>query len=321
MMSKTKLRIGTFNVENLFARYKFPDPTDPQPAEKVDLYLKNGWTIKDISFKMHNPRKREFTANAIHDLDADILALQEVENLDILKRFNSSYLSSRFKKNKRYKYYGLIDGNDPRFIDVGILSRYPIVHIRSYQYLRRPDHKWWLFSRDCLEVDVLLPGNKNFTLYINHFKSIIPSREKTAQKRSQQSKMVVEIVKNRFSNKLSSGSFVILGDLNDYRENGKASEGLTPLLNQPWLVDPIFRLPKDERWTFYFDRKNHYSQLDYILLPKELAQKNNKSVPIIIRKGQPLRAGGLDQYSGIGKDRPKASDHCPIAFDFDIKTI
>lgn len=320
-MPKTKLRIGTFNAENLFARYKFPNPTGSQHVGELDLYLKDGWTINNVSFKINNPGERQFTANVIDDLDADILALQEVENLDILKRFNSNYLSKRFKENKRYKYYGLIDGNDPRFIDVAVLSRYPITHIRSYQYLRRPDHKWWLFSRDCLEVDVLLPDNKNFTLYINHFKSIIPSREKTMEKRRQQSKKVVEIVKERFGNKLSNGSFVILGDFNDYRENGKLSKGLAPLLNQSWLVDPIFRLPEDERWTFYFDKKNHCSQLDYILLPKELAQKNNKNLPIIIRRGQPLRAGDFNQYPGIGKHRPKASDHCPIAIDIDMKTI
>ncbi|GAH95819.1 unnamed protein product, partial [marine sediment metagenome] len=77
---------------------------------------------RNVSFKINNPEERQFTANVIGDLDADILALQEVENLDILKRFNSNYLYKRFKKNKRYKYYGLIDGNDPRFIDVAVFS-------------------------------------------------------------------------------------------------------------------------------------------------------------------------------------------------------
>jgi hypothetical protein len=84
-----------------------------------------------------------------------VIALQEVENLETLKRFRTKY----FGGPSRYRYMAVIDGNDPRLIDVAILSRHPIVHLRTYQHMRSGDNRSYLFSRDCLEADVeLLDG-------------------------------------------------------------------------------------------------------------------------------------------------------------------
>ena len=63
--------------------------------------------------------------------DADVIALQEVDNLEVLRRFRSDFL-----RNMHYDQAMLVDGNDPRHIDVAVLSRLPIVHVRSYHHLR-----------------------------------------------------------------------------------------------------------------------------------------------------------------------------------------
>lgn len=47
-------------------------------------------------------------------MKADILAVQEVEHIKILKQFNSDFL------NGMYEHVVLIEGNDTRFIDVGV---------------------------------------------------------------------------------------------------------------------------------------------------------------------------------------------------------
>ncbi|MDD2890643.1 MAG: endonuclease/exonuclease/phosphatase family protein [bacterium] len=312
MSEPTKIRIGTFNVENLFARFKFK----ANEGKKEDTYLSNGWTINETAFEVTNPEERRFTANAIRDLDADVLALQEVENLNILKRFNNGYL-----KELGYSYFALISGNDPRFINIAVLSRYPIVHIRSHQHCRRPDSKSLIFSRDCLEVDVFLPGEKTFTLYINHFKSMLGGREATMEKRKLQTETVVKIINARFDKNINKKAFVVLGDFNDYRDGDNASPGLAPLLKQEWLSDAVMRLPANERWTHFYKGTKEYNQLDYILLSKAIADSNIDSKPIIIRKGQPLRAGNYNQYAGIGQDKPKASDHCPVGIDIKLNTI
>ena len=150
-----KVRIGTFNVENLFARYRFRSKIDVATA------VRDGWNADARRFAIHSDESKQITGKAIRALKADVLALQEVENLDVLKRFRSGYLGGR----KAYPYLVLIDGNDPRLIDVAVISKYPIVHVQSHQHIRTANKRAYIFSRDCLEVDIELPGSKKITLF------------------------------------------------------------------------------------------------------------------------------------------------------------
>ena len=76
-----------------------------------------------------------------------------------------------------------------------------------------------------------------------------------------------------------------------------------------------------DRWTLYHARgpeEQHLCQLDYIWLSSGLAAANPKAVPEVIRNGQPFRTPfppgqEVERYPRIGWDRPKASDHCPVA--------
>jgi hypothetical protein len=69
----------------------------------------------------------------------------------------------------------LIEGNDPRLIDVALVSKLPLGRVTSWQHARHKSEPTSLpiFSRDLLEVDVLAPGRTKrlFTLYVNHLKS------------------------------------------------------------------------------------------------------------------------------------------------------
>ncbi|TJX37336.1 MAG: endonuclease, partial [Mesorhizobium sp.] len=88
----------------------------------------------------------------------------------------------------------------------------------------------------------------------------------------------------------------------------------------------VERRPEINRWTFYHTRgpeERHLCQLDYILLSRGLAAKNATAVPDIIRNGQPWRtifpAGQeVERFPRAGWDRPKASDHCPVAITLDM---
>lgn len=70
----TTIRIGTFNVENLFARYKFNKGIDPQKA------VIDGWRADQRHFDIYDDVSKKITAQAILATQADVLALQEVEN-------------------------------------------------------------------------------------------------------------------------------------------------------------------------------------------------------------------------------------------------
>lgn len=309
------MRLATFNVENLFTRFLFARGVDRHSAGE------RGFTTEDLRFRLADPDSKRLTADAILAVNADVLAVQEVESLGVLKQFRDRLLGGR----ENYPHVLVIDGNDDRHIDVGVLSRYPIVHARSWQHLWHGDRP--VFDRDCLEVDIQVPRQGVLTLFINHFKSMRSDgdarpREATAPRRRQQAEAVRSIVEQRFGSDPSGASFVILGDFNDRAtadEDGPS--GLGPLLHWPAVVDVLERLPPEARWTHYYrgrGRPGQYQQLDYLLLSSSLAARN-PALPLLERRGQPKRADRHtgERFPGVGHDRPKASDHCPLAIDLE----
>jgi endonuclease/exonuclease/phosphatase family metal-dependent hydrolase len=315
----TTLRLATFNVENLFARWRFRDAVDPSQANS------RGWIVDETRFEELGMDDKAITGAAVREIQADVLCLQEVENVDTLKRFRGQALGGR----AAYPYVAGVDGNDPRLIDVAVLSKYPITRIRSHQHLLDPAHPTApLFSRDCLEVDVEIETgettSRTVTLYVNHFKSMIGGRNQTRGKRERQATQVMDLVTQRFGHQAPGDHpFVILGDLNDYLEpNGDGSSGIDQLVTWDQVENVVRRLPDDEQWTHYFAGGNEYRQLDYLLPSASLAQAApaSETAPEIFRKGTALRAVRYKgpRFPGIGLDKPKASDHCPVIFELDV---
>ncbi len=84
---------------------------------------------KSDDFFIWDGKRRELAAQALAEPDGvlpDVLGLQEIENLDAVRRFNEGYLGGE------YPYALLIDGWDPRNIDVAVLSKLPILEVRSH---------------------------------------------------------------------------------------------------------------------------------------------------------------------------------------------
>jgi endonuclease/exonuclease/phosphatase family metal-dependent hydrolase len=243
--------------------------------------------------------------------------LQEVENLEVLRRFVRQRL-----KSAEYDHTMLIDGPDPRHIDVAVLSRYPIVHVRSYQHLRAGSQP--LFSRDCLELDIDVEG-RQLTLFVNHLKSMLDQsdpengRKNTRERRLRQAQQVRKIVEDRFGTSAGDSPWIVLGDLNDYLADG---EGTTTSLTELALWDQaenvIDRLPEKERWTHFFDRRNEVRQLDYLLLSKSLAGAT-AAKPVLVRKGLSTKATQAKdkRFAGV-THKIAASDHCPFAVDIEL---
>ena len=107
------------------------------------------------------------TAQVIADVGADILAVVEAEDRPSLDRFNDELLAGR------YGHGMLIDGNDTRGIDVGIMTTRGSRSAHAQQRRRRRpgaagEH---LFSRDCAEYRCRLPSGATVWVLVNHFKS------------------------------------------------------------------------------------------------------------------------------------------------------
>jgi len=312
------IKVATFNAENLFARFQFKRNT-----KNLEKILRDGWTVNHTYFKIYKEREKAITGETIQALDADVIALQEVENLDTLRKLRTDHLGGR----KSYPYAIVIDGNDPRRIDVAVLSRYPLTNLQTHSHLWYSELRSYLFSRDCLVADVQGPGNFTFTLFVNHFKSMLDRDDpdnglrNTRQRRIVQARAVKQIVTARFGTNAGTHPFIILGDFNDYMESDDQGErGISDLVEWDQVVNIVDRLPEDDRWTHYFKGRGAlgpaYHQLDYLLLSKSLAERNPHP-PHIERKGLPKRASRYsgERFSGVGLNSPKASDHCPIVME------
>ena len=106
------------------------------------------------------------TAKVIDEgVNAEIIAVIEAEDRPSLLRFNEELL------DKKYRHIMLVDGNDPRGIDVGIMTKsgFPIRTIRSN--VDAEDAQGIVFSRDCPEYEVVTQNGTQLFILVNHFKS------------------------------------------------------------------------------------------------------------------------------------------------------
>eukprot|EP01061_Rhynchopus_euleeides_P013820 TRINITY_DN23_c0_g1_i4.p1 TRINITY_DN23_c0_g1~~TRINITY_DN23_c0_g1_i4.p1 ORF type:complete len:2139 (+),score=1003.49 TRINITY_DN23_c0_g1_i4:111-6527(+) len=312
------VRVGTFNVENLFRRFLFNRNFDTPD---------DGFTFSDAHFSIMDDEEKRITAEAILAVDADVLALQEVESLDLLDKLNSEHLG------EMYKYRMLVQGNDMRGINVAIMSRYPFAAVNSARFAATEDadgvkadllfaesgvsHAHRVFSRDCLIVKVTPFGKETMTLYINHFKSMSGGRERTRAKRQLQCERVAAMLERDHGTTID-GNVIVMGDFNEYEDD---ESGTLPLVRHPHLHNIVkTRLPEEDQWTHYWASGKSYSQLDYLLLSDSLNKRTEGINPYIERRGQPWRAGKYDgpRFENVGQNRPKASDHCPVTIDIPL---
>lgn len=204
----------------------------------------------------------ENTGRIISEIKADVLCLVEVENRPVLRRFNDTVL-----KAAPYPHAMVIDGNDERGIDCGIASRWPIRNMRSHVDDPDPITQQPVFSRDCPEFQIDVPGTtRSLWVLINHFKSRgygLPAENNAKRKR--QSERVASILE-RFD--LKKQWVMVVGDLNELPK----SDSLAPLLAHTSLRNTFDKLSASaDRWTHRDDATpSKNDQIDYILVSEAL---------------------------------------------------
>ncbi len=242
------LRLGSFNIENLMTRFDFTGFRNQLRKDRV-LHLFDVRNQQDYE-RLEAARvvastddTRQLSALAIADTAADILCLQEVDSMEALKAFEYGYLFRMVGSGYRHKY--LVEGNDSRGIDVGVMMRdethdgekIEIVDIRSHAALTyddlelftpqlaataKPDDR--IFKRDCLELELKI-GGRPLALYVVHLKSMsngrdgVDGRSYSMPVREAETKAIRHIVEARFGKgETADKNFVICGDMNDYQE-------------------------------------------------------------------------------------------------------
>lgn len=252
------------------------------------------------------------TARAIKDLGADVLAVVEVESRPALSDFSARMLPP--VGGAPYRHAMLIDGNDERGIDVGLLTRddYPISVMRSHVDERLANGSL-VFSRDCAEYEVETPAGGRILLMINHFKSKgFGSPAASNARRRAQAERVAEIYRARAA---AYEHIAVLGDFNDTPD----SEPLQPLLKGADLTD-VFKHPAfdDGGFAGTFGACRADNKIDYILLSPKLFEKVKAGG--VFRKGvwPGVRPVKWAAYEEMLRPVDAASDHAAVWAEIDI---
>lgn len=313
-------KVATYNIENLFdAEYV---------GTEYDQYtVKHNWTKRMVEVKLNH------VSEVICDLDADILGLQEVENVHILEQLQKQL--SRVGCGYRY---AAITSKKNATIQVALLSRFPIKKQKELQVSYSPH------VRNILEVEVDV-GGQPLWVFVNHWKS-------RAYKgyESKRLKYAKEL-KTRLDAFSLRKPYIVLGDFNtDYDahlglekkiDDTHGKTGLHHILNiveDGRLLDESSmikgqkgshytlwkELALDQRWNTKFYGKK--GTADHILLPPALFDQQgidyvNNSFKVFKRGYLFTKRGYINrwQYKN-GKHTGKGySDHLPVYAYFDTK--
>jgi endonuclease/exonuclease/phosphatase family metal-dependent hydrolase len=234
----TQIAVGTFNLNNLFSRFDFKADVSTAAPSNVKVEERTTFTFDNpVGFKLRTylgklvvgkpAAERKLIADRIKRMDLDVLAVQEVEDIDTLRQFNREELGDL------YPHSVLIEGNDPRMIDIGLLSKLPLGAATSWQHIPDPLTGNPVFSRDLLQVEVLNASRTRrlFTIFNNHLKShFVPYTAADAaaeaananELRRRQCQAAATIIAAQTR---ARSRYIVLGDMNDPPD----SEFMAPL--------------------------------------------------------------------------------------------
>lgn len=263
------------------------------------------------------------TARVISEVGADIVGVVEAEDRVTLARFTDYLLTTADDSQPRYPHVMVIDGNDPRGIDVGVISTdpYPLTNMRSH--VDDGPYNDRVFSRDCPEYWYTFPAQtalagQPLVILVNHFKSKFGGNNPASiARRRRQAARVAEIY-----NAIRSAGVdhvIVLGDLNDT----PASVALEPLIVDTDLTDHATVQPFDdgdpnEERPGTFGNGTKSQKIDYLLLsPSLLARAYSAG---IFRKGVWGGKHGtlFPHFDTIEFEHQAASDHAALYVDINL---
>lgn len=263
--------------------------------------------LRDEPINEHAMRN---TARVMADLKADVLGVVEAESRPVLSAFNQEVLPA--VGGQPFRHVMLIDGNDERGIDVGLMSRagYPIGPMRSHVDDLTPAGVP-VFSRDCPEFELATPGGARLVVMVNHFKSKgFGSQASSNARRRAQAERVAAI----YEGVIASGveNVAVMGDLNDT----PGSTPLQPLVAGTSLKDisahPSF---DDGGFPGTYGASSAGNKIDYILLSPALFAKVRSGG--IFRKGMwpGVKPRKWEAYAELKRPQDAASDHAALWVD------
>lgn len=316
------LKIASYNVENFF-------DLNHDESEYTEFIPNNRsfWNEKNFNIKLNNLIK------VIEDLDADIIALQEIENKELMLLLQ--------KNLPKYKYYSFLKYPESA-VGLGILSKIEIKETKNLDIKFRTKR-----YRPILENSFIYE-NVEFKIFNNHW----PSKSVGESYRIKYAKGL----QDRLNLLPKDYDYILLGDFNsDYNEfqtfknshilnNTRDITGINNILNSTInekfiTYDDILKeekkvhynlwleIPVNERFSAKF--RNQNSTPDNILIPSALFDNKKISyIPNSFKVFKPeylYENNEINRWEMIDNDTYKIhkgdgfSNHLPIFAFFSVK--
>ena len=287
------LSIGTYNVRN------FLDVFDDPYANDEEVEVKPRADIQQL-------------AAAIEKLDADVVVFQELENEYVLQAMIDEFLPAG-----GYRYVAAQRTNSGRGINLGVISRLPILELRSYrmQTLTHPDApgREWRFARDVMRVTLDAGIDRPVEVFCVHLKSNRsgPGDENSSLYRTAEAMRIKQILADEVAQDPGMLA-VVAGDFNSNYETRPEQPRPWPAMEHllkndrpgqpPLLTDLHAHLTDEQRVTIPGDGRYPPATFDYILATPALTQRYVKDSARIVSD----------------PDLTRGSDHLPIAATFEL---
>jgi len=316
------VRIASYNVENLFDLH-----VNGREYHEYIPYTSWRWNATNYKKKLANISK------VIHEMQCDIIALQEIESHRALKA-----LQQALQRRGSYFPYMAITSKKATSVHVALLSKYPIVYAKELSVTSSRKY------RNILETKIQIDSEYLY-LFTNHWKA----------KSAPESRRIVsaKVLQKRLVQLGHDKNIILLGDFNSHYEeyrtfkkkrkhnNTKGITGINHILKTTLhrkavtLQDLLtckncsynlwYDIQKDQRWTHQY--KGSKEALDSILITKGLYnQKALDYIPksfsrfdpqYLFKRNKPYRWQRSRSYPRHHTGRGY-SDHLPIYADFKI---
>lgn len=316
----------SFNMENLFDTEHTPGHEDytflPMALKLSDSALRDGcrtssdsdkrreecmntdWTPQALEKKMTNISK---VVLGVDDSGPDNLMIMEIESEKVLGQLNKNHL-----EKAHYITQVLIDGPDKRGINLGFLSKFPLVgipilHPIPWKPKNEEDKIWMERSRRILEVTVKAPNSSPITFFIAHF----PSQANPTYWREQIAQFLAELIKAKGPQTM----VIAAGDLNVTHEEESETHIFRDILSQGGAISHFIGCEKcpgthNYKKTWSFLDAQIYSQAllaegkgSYELEPKTIDVIRYN--PVHLKRGKYPNRWDNETQSGV-------SDHFPL---------
>lgn len=266
-----------------------------------DLSFGTDNTLEIITWNIeHFPKNGQATvvyvADIIEALDADILAIQEVDDISYFEQMIDG-LSA---------YNGYLESI--WFGGLAYIYKPDVIQVNEFYEIYTTSEYWSYFPRSPMVMDITFM-NERFIIINNHFKCCgdgifdMDNSNDEETRRYFASNLLKEYVDTHFPDE----NVIVLGDLNDSLSDDSQNNIFQTILNDPanyLFTDFEIATGSSSDWSF----PNWPSHLDHILITNELFDEfENTNSDIQTIKIEEYLEGGWTEYD------QNISDHRPVA--------